>query len=445
MNIDKYIFDLEKKYPNEQYYHQTIREFLESVEELFEQNSAFLDANIIDRLIEPDRIIIFKVPWSDDSGRVIINKGYRIQFNNALGPYKGGLRFHPNLNIDLLKSLSFEQTLKNSLTSLPMGGAKGGSDFNPKGKSDSEIMRFCQAFMLELWKIIGPDLDIPAGELGVGTREIGYMYGMYLKLSGKHQSVLTGKGTDWGGSHIKNVSTGYGLIFFLSEMFRHINENLEGKTIAISGFGNVAYAAAKKANELGAKVIAISGPDGYVYYKEGLSEDMIEHLIELRALNDDLIRPFSYEFPEAQFRQNRKVWEVSCDVALPCAIESEFTDKDAQLLIKNGVRAVVEGANNPCSHESIDLMIENGVMFGPGKAANAGGVATSGLEIAQNSMHITWTANEVEGRLHEIMKNIHEACAQYGTRADGTVNYQKGANVASFLRIANTMLDQGII
>lgn len=445
MDIDKFIFELEKKYPNEPYYHQTIREFLESTEELIDENSAFLNAGIIERIIEPDRIVIFKVSWIDDLGKVNINKGYRIQYNNALGPYKGGLRFHQNLNLDLLKSLGFEQTLKNSLTSLPMGGAKGGADFDPIGRSEEEIMRFCQAYMLELWKVIGADLDIPAGEFGVGTREIGYLYGMYLKLSGKHQSVLTGKGTEWGGSHIKNVSAGYGLIYFLNEMLLFSDDCIKDKRIAISGFGHVAYGAAKKAHEMGAKVITISGPDGYIYVEDGLDEDMIEYLIELRALNEDLVRPFSYEFPEAQFRQQRKPWEVKCDIALPSAIENEVTEADAHTLIKNGCTVVVEGANNPCSSEAIDIFIENGVMFGPGKAANAGGVATSGLEIAQNSMHISWTADEVESRLHDIMKNIHKMCHQHGMQVDGTVNYQKGANIAGFLRIANTMLDHGII
>jgi len=445
MNIDKFIFELEKRYPEEHNYHRTIREFLESVDELLDQNSAFEQSGIIDRLIEPDRIIQFKVPWIDDQGKVQINKGFRIQFNNALGPYKGGLRFHASLNIDLLKSLGFEQTLKNSLTHLPMGGAKGGADFEPKGKSEGEIMRFCQAYMLELWKIIGPDLDIPAGELGVGTREIGYLYGMYLKLSGKHQSVITGKGTEWGGSHIKSVSTGYGLIYFLTKMIAQNNDTFKGKRIAISGYGNVARAAALKATELGAKVITISGPDGYIYVKDGLDKDMIDYLLELRAMNDDMVRPFSYEFTEAQFRQNRKPWDVECDIAIPCAIEFDMDEKDVQTLAHKNCKYVLEGANQACTQGAIDKLLESNIYFAPGKAANAGGVATSGLEIAQNTMHLTWSASEVDSKLQDIMSNIHDSCVSLSGTESGKINYVKGANVAGFLRIANAMIDQGII
>ena len=445
INIDQLMFRLERNNPGEPEYHQAVREFLESIEKFLNESPQYDNQGIIDRLIEPDRIHIFKVPWIDDSGRVQVNKGYRVQFNNALGPYKGGLRFHPNVNLGVLKFLGFEQVFKNALTSLPMGGAKGGANFDPKGKSNDEIMRFCQSYMMELWKLIGPELDVPAGEMGVGTREIGYLYGMYKKITGLHSSVFTGKGIDWGGSLMRNQATGFGLIYLTSEMLATNNQTLEGKRIAISGFGNVAWGAALKATEMGAKVVSISGPDGSVYIQDGMDEEMIDYMVELRATNEDIVRPISYEFPQIQFRQKKKSWDVPCDIAIPCAIQDELTIEDAELLIANGCKCVVEGANMPCTPEAIDAFVESGICFAPGKAANAGGVATSGLEMTQNALRYQWSAEEVDKQLHTIMKRIHDLCKKHGQLDDGSIDYIKGANIASFQKVANAMLDQGTL
>jgi glutamate dehydrogenase (NADP+) len=445
MNVDQIMNDLIKKYPGEVEYHQAVREVLESIEEVYNDNPQFDSANIIERIIEPDRVLTFKVPWTDDEGKIHVNRGYRIQFNNAIGPYKGGLRFHPSVNLSILKFLGFEQIFKNSLTTLPMGGAKGGSDFDPKGKSDAEIMRFCQAFMLELWRIIGPSTDVPAGDIGVGGREIGYLYGMYRKLAHENTGVLTGKGLNWGGSLIRPEATGFGNVYFAKEMLATIGESFEGKTVAISGFGNVAWGAAKKATELGAKVVTLSGPDGYVYDPEGISGEKIDFMLELRATNEDIVRPFSYEFPSAEFHQGKHPWEVKCDIALPCATQNELNKEDAVKLVNNGCICVCEAANMPCTPEAIEVFQEHKILFAPGKAANAGGVATSGLEMAQNSMKINWSREEVDDRLHHIMTSIHSACVENGTNADGYVDYVKGANIAGFLKVANAMLDQGII
>jgi glutamate dehydrogenase (NADP+) len=445
MNLEKIMNDLEKKHPGENEYLQAVREVLESIQEVYNENPHFESANIIDRLVEPDRILTFKVCWVDDSGKVQVNLGYRIQFNNAIGPYKGGLRFHPSVNLSILKFLGFEQIFKNSLTSLPMGGAKGGSDFDPKGKSNAEIMRFCQSFMLELWKLIGPETDVPAGDIGVGGREIGFLYGMYRKLARENTGVLTGKGLNWGGSLVRPEATGYGAVYFAKEMLATKGESFKGKTVAISGFGNVAWGAVAKATELGAKVVTISGPDGYIYDPDGISGEKIEYMLELRASNQDIVKPYSYEFPNAQFHQGKRPWEVKCDIALPCATQNELGKEDAQHLIKNGVVCVAEGANMPSTPEAIELFIENKILFAPGKAVNAGGVATSGLEMSQNAMKLSWPAKEVDQRLHDIMCSIHEACVKYGKDKDGYVNYVKGANVAGFLKVANAMLDQGVI
>jgi glutamate dehydrogenase (NADP+) len=376
---------------------------------------------------------------------VQVNRAYRIQFNNAIGPYKGGLRFHPSVNLSILKFLGFEQIFKNSLTTLPMGGAKGGSDFDPKGKSNAEIMRFCQAFMLELWKVIGPDNDVPAGDIGVGGREIGFLYGMYKKLARENSGVLTGKGLNWGGSLIRPEATGFGAVYFANEMLKAHGKSFEGKTVALSGFGNVAWGAATKATELGAKVVTISGPDGYIYDPDGISGDKIEYLLELRASNQDIVKPYSYEFPNAKFHQGKHPWEVKCDVAIPCATQNELNKQDAEHLIKNGVVCVAEGANMPCTPEAVEIFLEHKILFAPGKAVNAGGVATSGLEMSQNAMKLSWPIKEVDDRLHEIMCSIHESCVKYGKEKDGYVNYVKGANVAGFLKVANAMLDQGVI
>ena len=445
MNLEKIMNDLEKKHPGEKEYLQAVREVLESIEEVYNENPHFESANIIDRLVEPDRILTFKVCWVDDSGKVQVNLGYRVQFNNAIGPYKGGLRFHPSVNLSILKFLGFEQIFKNSLTTLPMGGAKGGSDFDPKGKSNAEIMRFCQSFMLELWKLIGPETDVPAGDIGVGGREIGFLYGMYRKLARENTGVLTGKGLNWGGSLIRPEATGFGAVYFAKEMLATKGETFKGKVVAVSGFGNVAWGAATKATELGAKVVTISGPDGYIYDPDGISGEKIEYMLELRASNQDIVKPYSYEFPNAQFHQGKRPWEVKCDIALPCATQNELGKEDAQTLIKNGVICVAEGANMPSTPEAIEQFLENKILFAPGKAVNAGGVATSGLEMAQNAMKLSWPMKEVDERLHQIMCSIHEACVRYGKDKDGYVKYVKGANVAGFLKVANAMLDQGVI
>jgi len=445
MNVDTIMNDLVKRHPGEVEYHQAVREVLESIEEVYNENPHFRSANIVDRIIEPDRVLVFKVPWADDQGSVHVNLGYRIQFNNAIGPYKGGLRFHPSVNLSILKFLGFEQIFKNSLTSLPMGGAKGGSDFDPKGKSNAEIMRFCQAFMMELWNNIGPDTDVPAGDIGVGGREIGYLYGMYRKLARENTGVLTGKGINWGGSLIRPEATGFGCVYFAKEMLAKQGESFEGKRVAISGFGNVAWGAALKVTELGGKVVTLSGPDGYVYDEEGISGEKIEYMLELRASNEDIVAPYALEFDSGEFVQGKRPWEVKVDIALPCATQNELDGDDAETLIANGCVCVCEGANMPCTPEAIEKFQEKQVLYAPGKAANAGGVATSGLEMAQNSMKINWSRAEVDDRLHHIMTNIHENCVKYGTNSEGYVDYVKGANIAGFLKVADAMVDQGLI
>ena len=445
MNVEKLLAQLEQKHPGENEYLQAVREVLESIEEVYNANAQFQSAGIVERLIEPDRVLTFKVPWVDDEGNVHVNLGYRVQYNNAIGPYKGGLRFHPSVNLSILKFLGFEQIFKNSLTTLPMGGGKGGSDFDPKGKSNSEIMRFCQSFMLELWKVIGPETDVPAGDIGVGGREIGFLYGMYKKLASEHSGVLTGKGLNWGGSLIRPEATGFGNVYFAKEMLATKGESFAGKLVGVSGFGNVAWGAAKKATELGAKVITLSGPDGFIHDPEGISGEKIEYMLELRATNNDVVAPFADEFPSARFYPGKTPWEVKMDIALPCATQNELNKQDAEKLAKNGCICVSEGANMPCTPEAIEVLQKNKVLYGPGKAANAGGVATSGLEMSQNAMKLNWTREEVDEKLHQIMRNIHEACVQHGTQEDGYVDYVKGANVAGFLKVANAMLDLGIV
>jgi glutamate dehydrogenase (NADP+) len=445
MNVDLIMNDLVKKHPGEVEYHQAVREVLESIEDVYNANPQFESAGIIERIIEPDRILTFKVPWEDDQGKVHVNIGFRIQFNNAIGPYKGGLRFHPSVNLSILKFLGFEQIFKNSLTTLPMGGAKGGSDFNPKGKSNSEIMRFCQSFMLELWRVIGPSTDVPAGDIGVGSREIGYLYGMYRKLARENTGVLTGKGINWGGSLVRPEATGFGVVYFTQEMLATKGETLKGKTVAVSGFGNVAWGAVKKAAELGAKVVTLSGPDGYIYDKQGISGPKIDYMLELRATNEDIVKPYAYEFEGVEFIQGKRPWEVKCDIALPCATQNELDGKDAKKLVEDGCICVCEAANMPCTPDAIEVFLEHKILYAPGKAANAGGVGTSGLEMSQNSMKLNWSREEVDRRLHEIMKNIHEACVTNGKDKNGYVNYMKGANIAGFMKVANAMLDQGLV
>ena len=445
MDINSIMNSLEAKHPGEKEYLQAVREVLLSVEDVYNQHPEFEKARIVERMVEPDRIITFRVTWIDDRGDVQTNLGYRVQFNKAIGPYKGGIRFHASVNLSILKFLGFEQTFKNALTTLPMGGGKGGSDFSPRGKSDREIMRFCQAFILELWKNLGPDRDVPAGDIGVGAREVGYMFGMYKKLVDEHNGTFTGKGLDFGGSRIRPEATGFGALYFVSNMLAERGDNIKGKTVAISGFGNVAWGAALKATELGAKVVTISGPDGYIYDPDGISGDKIDYMLDLRASGEDIVAPYAEKYPSATFFPGRKPWEQKVDIALPCATQNELDGDDAKQLVANGVYCVGEVSNMGCTPEAIDTFIETHTMYAPGKAVNAGGVATSGLEMSQNAMHIQWSEAEVDQRLHQIMKDIHTQCVKYGTQDDVYINYMKGANIAGFMKVANAMMGQGII
>ena len=446
MNVNNLMAELERKHPGENEYLQAVREVLESIEEVYNQHPEFEKAKIVERLVEPDRIFTFRVTWVDDKGEVQTNLGYRVQFNSAIGPYKGGLRFHKAVNPSMLKFLGFEQTFKNALTTLPMGGAKGGSDFDPTGKSNAEIMRFCQAFMLELWHNIGVDTDVPAGDVGVGGREIGFLNGMYQKLARKyHTGVLTGKGETWGGSILRPEATGFGALYFVQHMLHLAGKKLEGAKIAISGFGNVAWGASKKATELGAKVIAISGPDGVVTIPNGMNEEMIDYMLELRASNRNIVAPFAEKFAGTTFTPGKKAWSVKCDIALPCAFQNELNGDEAQALVDNGCMCVAEGANMPSTPEAIRIFQQHRLLYAPGKAANAGGVATSGLEMCQNSMRLEWTPEEVDARLHAIMRNIHSVCVRYGTEPDGYINYVVGANIGGFMKVANAMLAQGCV
>lgn len=435
---------LEAKHPGEKEYLQAVREVLLSIEDVYNEHPEFERAKLIERLVEPDRILTFRVPWADDKGEIHVNLGYRVQFNNAIGPYKGGIRFHPSVNLSILKFLGFEQTFKNALTTLPMGGAKGGSDFSPRGRSDAEIMRFCQAFMLELWRNLGPDQDVPAGDIGVGGREVGYMYGMYKKLQREHTGTFTGKGLEFGGSILRPEATGFGALYFVNQMLADLGHDIAGKTIAVSGFGNVAWGAVTKATQLGAKVVTLSGPDGYIYDPDGVYGEKIDYMLDLRLSGEDIVAPYAEKYPNAIFVPNRKPWEVKVDIALPCATQNELDENDAKTLVASNVRCVAEVSNMGCTAEAVDYFIANKVPFAPGKAVNAGGVATSGLEMTQNAMHISWTAEEVDKRLHQIMSDIHEQCVRYGRTADYT-NYVKGANIAGFMKVARAMMAQGLV
>ncbi len=436
---------LEAKHPGELEFLQAVKEVLQSVEEVYNQHPEFEREAIIERLVEPDRIFTFRVPWVDDNGKVHVNIGYRVQFNNAIGPYKGGIRFHHTVNLSILKFLGFEQTFKNALTTLPMGGGKGGSDFSPRGRSDREIMRFCQSFVQELWRHIGPDTDVPAGDIGVGGREVGHMYCMYKKLAQEHTGTFTGKGFEFGGSRLRPESTGYGAVYFVDHMCKANGLDIKGKTISISGFGNVAWGVAKKATELGAKVVTISGPDGYVYDPEGINtEEKWQCMLDLRSSGNDVVSDYVKRFPNAQFFPGKKPWEQKVDIAMPCATQNEMNEDDAKALVANGVLVVAETSNMGCTAEAADYYVHNKIIFGPGKAVNAGGVATSGLEMTQNAMHIYWTNEEVDARLKQIMSDIHEQCVAHG-REEGYINYVKGANIAGFLKVANAMLQQGVI
>ncbi|MBR0165717.1 MAG: NADP-specific glutamate dehydrogenase [Prevotella sp.] len=444
MEVEKIMQSLEQKHPGELEYLQAVREVLESIKDVYNQHPEFEKAKIIERIVEPERIITFRVPWVDDKGEVQVNLGYRVQFNSAIGPYKGGLRFHKSVNLSILKFLGFEQTFKNALTTLPMGGGKGGSDFSIRGKSDNEVMKFCQAFMTELYRHIGPDEDVPAGDIGVGAREIGYLFGQYKKLTHQFQGVLTGKGMEWGGSILRPEATGYGALYFVNQMLTEHGLDIKGKTIALSGFGNVAWGAAKKATELGAKVITISGPDGYIYDPAGLDAEKIAFMLELRASGEDICQPYEEEFDGATFFEGKKPWEQKADIYLPCATQNELNGADADAILANKPLCVAEVSNMGCTAEAVNKFIAAKQLFAPGKAVNAGGVATSGLEMTQNSERIAWTGEEVDEKLHRIMSNIHGQCVKYGKEGD-YINYVKGANVAGFMKVANAMMAQGIV
>ena len=438
---------LQAKYPLEKEYLQAVQEVLESIEEVYNQHPEFEKAKIVERMVEPDRIFTFRVTWVDDKGEVQTNLGYRIQFNSAIGPYKGGLRFHKAVTPSMLKFLGFEQTFKNALTTLPMGGAKGGSDFDPVGKSNDEIMRFCQAFMLELWNCIGPDQDIPAGDVGVGGREIGYLYGMYKKLARQYNTgVLTCKGGTWGGSILRPEATGFGALYFTQHLLQKAGKDIKGKKVALSCFGYVAWGAATKATELGAKVVAISGPDGVCHIPDGITKEMIDYMLVMRASNRNMVQDMATEFPDkAFFTAGKKAWSIPVDIALPCAFQNELSEDDAKELAANGCWCCCEVSNMGCQPGAIHYFQHNGILFAPGKAVNAGGVATSGLEMTQNAEHISWDAKEVDDKLHFIMKSIHEQCVKFGTQPGGTVDYVKGANIAGFMKVAQAMLEQGTI
>ena len=442
--VAKLLAEVKSKNQNEPEFHQAVQEIMESLEVVLERHPEYRSAKILERMVEPERIIIFRVPWMDDQGEIHINRGYRIEMNSAIGPYKGGLRFHPSVTLGILKFLAFEQVFKNSLTTLPMGGGKGGSDFDPKGKSDNEVMRFCQSFMSELFRHIGSDTDVPAGDIGVGGREIGFLFGQYKKLRNEFSGVLTGKGLSWGGSLIRPEATGYGAVYFAQEMLKTKGEDIEGKVFAVSGFGNVAWGAVQKITQLGGKVITLSGPDGFVYDKNGISGEKIDFMLRMRSSANDRVQDYADKF-NAEFYPGKRPWSVKVDVAMPCATQNEIFEEDAKSLIKNGCKCVCEAANMPTTLEAYKIFSEAGMLFAPGKAANAGGVAVSGLEMAQDSMRLPWPKEEVDHRLHQIMTKIHETCLATAERFSTPGNYVNGANIAGFLKVADAMLDQGLV
>ena len=444
MKAKDVLTELKRRFPNEPEYHQAVEEVLNTIEDTYNRNIEFEKSNLIERLCIPDRIFSFRVTWTDDQGNVHTNMGYRIQHNNAIGPYKGGIRFHSSVNLSILKFLAFEQTFKNSLTTLPMGGAKGGSDFNPKGKSNAEIMRFCQAYILELWRNIGPGTDIPAGDIGVGGREVNYMYGMYKKLARENSGTFTGKGLESGGSLIRPEATGYGNVYFLLEMLKTRNIELKGKTVAVSGAGNVALYTVQKLNELGAKVVTLSDSSGYIYDPEGIGAGKLEYMMELKLFYRGRVKEYADKYG-CKYVAGGRPWGEKCDIAMPSATQNELNGGEARTLVANGCVAVSEGANMPSTPEAIQVFLENKLLYAPGKAANAGGVATSGLEMCQNAQKISWTREEVDQKLKEIMQSIHAQCVKYGTQPDGYVNYVKGANVAGFIKVARAIMDQGIL
>jgi len=424
---------------------QAVEEVVETIIPFIENNSKYHNTKILERIVEPERVIQFRVPWVDDSGEPQVNRGYRVEFNSAIGPYKGGLRFHPSVNLSILKFLGFEQIFKNSLTTLPMGGGKGGADFNPKGKSDNEVMKFCQSFMTELSRHIGPNTDVPAGDIGVGGREIGYMFGQYKRLRNEFTGVLTGKGINWGGSLIRPEATGYGVVYFAEKMLNTKRDDFKNKKVAISGSGNVAQFSCEKCIQLGAKVVTLSDSKGYIYDSEGIDQEKLSWIMNLKNVERGRISQYTKKYPNATFHEGEKPWGVSVDLALPCATQNELNEDHAKLLVKNGCIAIVEGANMPCTPEAISVFTENKILFSPGKASNAGGVATSGLEMSQNSLRYNWTREEVDSKLHNIMLEIHQQCVKYGKQSDGYIDYVKGANIAGFVKVADAMIDQGMV
>lgn len=442
-SVEAFMEAVKAKNKGENEFHQAVEEVIESLWDFLQDNPKYLDANILERVVEPERVILFRVPWRNDKGEVKVNKGFRVEFNSAIGPYKGGLRFHPTVNLGILKFLGFEQVFKNSLTTLPMGGGKGGSDFDPKGKSDNEVMNFCQSFMTELQRHIGPDTDVPAGDIGVGGREIGFMYGQYKRLRNEFTGTLTGKGLNWGGSLIRPEATGYGNVYFAQEMLKTRGDSFEGKTVAISGSGNVAQYSVEKVLDLGGKPITLSDSAGYIYDPEGIDRDKLAYVMELKNIKRGRIKEYAEKYG-CEYHEGKRPWEVKCDVALPSATQNEVNGEEAQLLVDNGCFCVSEGANMPSAPEAIEVYLSNKILYGPGKAANAGGVAVSGLEMSQNSMGLNWSREEVDEKLQNIMKSIHESCVAYGTEAE-FINYVKGANVAGFIKVADSMIDQGVV
>ncbi|MBS2210459.1 NADP-specific glutamate dehydrogenase [Carboxylicivirga mesophila] len=445
MSLDRFLYQLQLNNPNEPEFIQGVRVFLSTVEDRIRDDFRLSNAAVLERLTEPDRVLQFKVPWLNDEGRVIVNRGYRVQYNNALGPYSGGVRFHPALTLGTVKMLAFEQVFKNSLSSLPLGGAMGGANFDPKGKSEAEIMRFCQSYILQLWDAVGADIDILGGDIGVGSREVGYLFGMYKKLTHQHSGAFTGKSPDWGGTGLRAESNGYGVVYLLKSLLKRHNDSLGGKTIAVSGFGNMAHGVIKKANAMGAKVVTISGPDGYVYDPGGIDSTKLEYLIELRATSQDLVRPYSIEFPGTIYVEGKKPWEVECDVAIPCAIQNEIDVVEAGMLQVNKCRYLIEAADQSCTEEAIQFLMDNSITYVPSKAANVGSVAISALELAQNTMKVAWSDSEIENRLQDIMERTYNLCRQYGSQNKESVNYLRGANVAAFQRVAEAMIDQGAV
>jgi len=444
-SIKEFISKVEKMNPNEPEFMQAVTEVAEAIVPFIEENEMYQNQMLLERMVEPERVVMFRVPWTDDSGKVHVNKGYRVEFNSAIGPYKGGLRFHPSVNLSILKFLGFEQVFKNSLTTLPMGGGKGGSNFNPKGKSDAEVMSFCQSFMTELSRHIGPNTDVPAGDIGVGGREIGYLFGQYKRLRNEFTGILTGKGMSYGGSLIRPEATGYGTVYFAKSMLETRDDSFNGKTVTISGSGNVAQYATEKVIEFGGKVVTLSDSGGYIYDEEGINTEKLAFVMDLKNVKRGRISEYVAKYPSAKYFEGKRPWEVTCDVALPCATQNELNKEEAKVLVVNGCICVAEGANMPSTPEAIEVFQESKILYSPGKASNAGGVATSGLEMSQNSLRLSWTSKEVDDKLHNIMNDIHASCVQYGTDKDGYIDYVKGANIAGFVKLADAMLAQGIV